>query len=107
VGLRPTTPESAAGCRIEPPVSDPSAPKAAFAATAAAEPPLDPPGTRDKSHGLRVIFIAEFSVDEPMANSSRLVLPNGIAPAARNLRITVASYSARYPCRIFDAHVHG
>src|SRR5205823_13579390 len=77
------------------------------AATAAAEPPLDPPGTRDRSHGLRVDFSAEFSVDEPMANSSRLVLPNGIAPAARNFSITVASYGARYPRRIFDAQVHG
>src|SRR6266404_523134 len=107
VGLSPTTPHSAAGCRIEPPVSEPSAPKASSAATAAAEPPLDPPGTRDRSHGLRVDFSAEFSVDEPMANSSRLVLPNGIAPAARNFSITVASYGERYPCKIFDAHVHG
>src|SRR6266513_5609318 len=85
VGLKPTTPDSAAGCRIEPPVSLPNAPHATCAATAAAEPPLEPPGTRDKSHGLRVNFTAEFSVDEPMANSSRLVFPNGIAPAVRNL----------------------
>src|SRR5437879_1609803 len=85
-------PVRAAGCRIEPPVSVPSAPNAASAATAAAEPPLEPPGTRDKSHGLRVSFIAEFSVDEPMAKSSRLVLPNGIAATARNFRITVGSY---------------
>src|SRR5439155_24916079 len=84
VGFRPPTPESAAGCRIDPPVSLPSAPNAASAAPAAAEPPLDPPGTREKSHGLRVNFIAEFSVDEPIANSSKLVLPNGIAPASRN-----------------------
>ena len=53
-------------------------------ATAAAEPPLEPPGTRDRSHGLRVTLTLEFSVDEPIANSSMLVLPNGIAPAARS-----------------------
>src|SRR5207302_4305849 len=95
VGLRPTIPESAAGRRIEPPVSVPRAPNAASAATTAAEPPLEPPGTRDKSHGLRVSFSAEFSLDEPMANSYRLVFPDGIAPAARNFRMTVASYVAR------------
>jgi hypothetical protein len=50
--LRPTIPHSAAGCRIEPPVSVPIAHGAAPDATAAAEPPLDPPGTRERSHGL-------------------------------------------------------
>src|SRR5437762_11390853 len=94
-GLRPTTPDRVAGCRIDPPVSVPSPPNASSAATAAADPPLEPPGTRDKSHGFRVNFTPEFSVDEPIANSSMLVLPNGIAPAARNFRITVASYGAR------------
>ena len=40
--------------RIEPPPSEPSAPPTRPAATAAAEPPLDPPGVRLRSHGLRV-----------------------------------------------------
>ena len=48
---------------------------AATAATAAAEPPEEPPGTRVRSHGLWVVKKAEFSVEEPMANSSRLVFP--------------------------------
>ena len=52
------------------------------AATAAAEPPLLPPGTRARSHGLLVGPQAECSVDEPMANSSMLVLPRMAAPAA-------------------------
>ena len=38
-------PESAAGCRIDPPVSVPVAAGAMRAATAAAEPPDEPPGT--------------------------------------------------------------
>ena len=46
-------PESAAGCRIEPPVSVPMAHGARPEATAAALPPLEPPGTRSRSHGLR------------------------------------------------------
>ena len=39
---------------MEPPVSLPSAHGAWKAATAAAEPPLEPPGTRSGSQGLRV-----------------------------------------------------
>jgi hypothetical protein len=87
----PTTPQRAAGWRIEPPVSDPNVSGANPAATAAALPPDDPPGTRVGSCGLRVGPNAEFSVDEPMANSSRLVLPTRTAPAARSRSTTVAS----------------
>ena len=87
----PTTPHSAAGWRIDPPVSEPSASGANPAATAAAEPPDDPPGTRDRSWGLRVGPKAEFSVELPMANSSRLVLPTTTAPAAASRSTTVAS----------------
>ena len=78
--MKPTTPQSAAGWRIEPPVSEPSATGASRAATAAAEPPLDPPGMRSSAHGLCVAPNAEFSVDEPIANSSQLVLPMTTAP---------------------------
>ena len=45
-------PQSEAGCLIEPPVSEPSAQGASPPATAAAEPPPEPPGTRAGSHGL-------------------------------------------------------
>jgi hypothetical protein len=41
----PTMPVKAAGWRIEPPVSVPVAPMQSRAATAAAEPPDEPPGT--------------------------------------------------------------
>src|SRR5579862_4682511 len=54
VGLVPTMPQTAAGCRMEPPVSVPSDSGASNAATAAAEPPDEPPGTLARSHGLRV-----------------------------------------------------
>ena len=50
----PTTPHREAGWRIEPPVSVPSASGASHAATAAAEPPLEPPGMRVTSQGLQV-----------------------------------------------------
>ena len=54
VGFMPTTPQNAAGWRMEPPVSLPRENGASSAATHAAEPPDDPPGTRDKSRGLCV-----------------------------------------------------
>ena len=76
----PTTPQRAAGWRIEPPVSVPSASGVNPAATAADEPPEEPPGTRSGAHGLCVTPKAEFSVEEPIANSSMLVLPRAISP---------------------------
>ena len=98
----PTTPHSAAGWRIDPPVSEPSASGAKPAATAAAEPPLLPPGTLLAQRGLRAGPKAEFSVELPMANSSMFVLPTATAPAARSRATTVASYGGRQPSRIFD-----
>ena len=60
------------------------------AATEAALPPLEPPGTRVVSHGFSVGPKAEFSVEEPIANSSWLVLPSSVPPAALRLRTLVA-----------------
>src|SRR2546423_9563281 len=91
VGRNPTTPHRAAGWRIDPPVSVPSASGANPAATAAALPPDEPPGTRVVSQGLAVGQNPEFSVDLPMANSSRFVLPITTAPAARSRATTVES----------------
>ena len=65
------------------------------------------PGPGTDRAGLRVGPKAEFSVEEPMANSSRFVLPTMTAPAARSRSTTVASYGGRQPSRIFDEHVVG
>src|SRR5262249_26035509 len=51
-GLSRTTPQRAAGSRIEPPVSLPSVASANPAATAAAEPLLEPPEQCPGFHGL-------------------------------------------------------
>jgi hypothetical protein len=56
VGLMPVMPQKLAGWRIEPPVSVPVAAGSRRAATAAAEPPDEPPGTRVSSQGLRVTW---------------------------------------------------
>ncbi len=94
--MTPTIPHTAAGCRMDPPVSVPMPSGASNPATAAAEPPDEPPGTRDRSHGLRDGPYAEFSVEEPIANSSMFVLPSSTTPAWRSRRVTVASYGGRH-----------
>jgi hypothetical protein len=53
-GLYPTTPQYAAGTTIDCSVCDPTARRQIPAATAAAEPPLDPPGVRLGSCGFLV-----------------------------------------------------
>jgi hypothetical protein len=53
-GLRPKIPQLAAGMRIEPAPSDAEAIGTNPAATAAADPPLEPPGVRCSFQGLRV-----------------------------------------------------
>ena len=75
-------PQKLAGWRIDPPVSLPSATQVMPEATAAAEPPEEPPGTRSKSHGLWVGPKADDSVELPKANSSMLSLPKGMQPAS-------------------------
>ena len=92
----PTIPVKAAGWRIEPPVSVPVAPRQSRAATAAAEPPDEPPGTSFASeplrrHGEITGPKNEVSFDEPMANSSLLSLPSITAPSRHRLAVTVDS----------------
>jgi hypothetical protein len=53
-GFSPNKPQDAAGIRIEPAPSPAEAIGARPAATAAPEPPLEPPGVRCGFHGLRV-----------------------------------------------------
>ena len=77
------------------------------AATAAAEPPDDPPATQSGFHGLRVGPNAECSVDDPIANSSRLVLATMDQPFARRRVTTVASNGERKSGRMRDPHVVG
>ena len=59
------------------------------------------------SHGLRVGPYAEFSVEEPIANSSMLVLPRMTMSASSSRRVTVASYGGIQPSRIFEPQVVG
>ena len=54
VGLKPTTPQKAAGRITEPPVWVPTASGTWPAATAAADPDDEPPGVRPGRRGFRV-----------------------------------------------------
>ena len=72
-------PDSAAGIRSEPQVSEPSAAGTMRAASAAAEPPLEPPATRSSAHGLPT-----WSVVPPAANSCVWVWPTATMPCARS-----------------------
>src|SRR4051812_20771394 len=100
-------PHSDAGWRIEPPVSVPIAHGARPAATAAALPPDEPPGTRVRSHGFWTGPKPEFSFDEPIANSSMLVLPSTAAPAARRFLTAVLVYGGREPSRMGEPAMLG
>ncbi len=87
---------NAAGCLIEPPVSVAVATGHNDAATAADEPPEDPPGTNSFSeffdlHGFTTDPLALVSLDEPMANSSLLSLPSIIIPDLNKFSVTVDS----------------
>src|SRR3989442_11181767 len=101
----PTTPHSDAGCRTEPPASEPSAAGTAPTPARAADPPDEPPGTRVLSSGCSTRPYAECSVDEPIANSSQFVLPAISAPAALSFATAVASYGERYPSRMREPQV--
>src|SRR5208283_4544209 len=100
VGLKPTRLQNAAGSRIEPPVSLPIPIAASQAATDAAEPPLEPPGTRVRSYGFFVTPSAEFSHELPIANSSMFALPIGTQPASSKRCTAVAVYGATHCSRI-------
>ncbi len=91
----PVMPQNDAGCRIEPPVSVPVAAGARRAATATALPPDEPPGMRAMSQGFFTGWYAEFSLDEPIANSSQFNLPSVTTPASASFATTVASNGER------------
>ena len=62
-GFSPTRPVQAAGIRTEPAPSEPIAAATSLPATAAAAPPLEPPGVWPMLQGLRVTPNVADSVD--------------------------------------------
>ncbi|GBH10803.1 hypothetical protein KPSA1_04228 [Pseudomonas syringae pv. actinidiae] len=82
-GRRPTMPHSAAGMRSEPPVSEPLHSGTMSTASAAAEPPEEPPAFSSGLNGLPVAPHTTLRVFAPAPSSGTLVLPTMMAPAAR------------------------
>src|SRR6185295_11898790 len=82
-GFRPTRPQQLAGMRIDPPPSLACATATIPLATAAAEPPLDPPVVRVVSQGLRDGPYASGSVVGTMPSSGVFVRPMQTKPASR------------------------
>src|SRR6185436_20788613 len=79
--------------RIDPPPSPPVAQGTIPIATAADDPPLEPPGVRARFHGFRVVPKTWFFVNAVEPNSGRFVFPMAIPPAARARATCVESYS--------------
>src|SRR6266511_4707330 len=100
-------PQKEAGPRIEPPVSEPSAPAHRPAATATGDPELAPAGTRERSHGFRPVASGPAGIGRPNANSCMLSLPRRTAPAAANRSATKASRSGTWPARTCEPAVIG
>src|ERR1700735_4121017 len=91
VGMRPSvpfnanTPQKEPGIRTEPPPSEPSVAGTIRAATAIAEPELEPPLVSAGFHGLRPLPNTREMLEPVQPNSVVAVLPTMMAPAALSL----------------------
>src|SRR5262245_54836520 len=106
----PTTLLTLAGQTMLPSVSVPTLTAAKLAATAAAEPELEPQALRSSEYGL---WVSPPRPDQPLvekkerklAHSERLVLPRMTAPPARSFAATVESWVAGVPASANDPAV--
>ena len=103
----PAMPHSAAGPRIEPPVSVPMPPRISPAATAAPVPLLLPAVKCSVFHGLRAGGAGRSKLGPPSANSCVVNLPISTVPAAASFSAQAASVSGILFCRNFDPQVVG
>src|SRR5467141_3227194 len=91
VGMSPTMPQSDAGPRIEPPVSEPSASGTNPAETAAPDPDDEPPVKCARFHGLRAGGQGRSNDGPACAISCVASLPSSTAPASYSFVVAVAS----------------
>src|SRR5476649_844375 len=91
VGLMPAMPQSAAGPRIDPPVSDPVPPRMRPAATAAPVPDDDPAVQCSLFQGLRAGVRGRSKDGPPKSNSCVESLPSMTVPASTHLLTVWAS----------------
>ena len=105
VGLSPNKPQQDAGIRIDPPPSLACAIGTMRAATAAAEPPLDPPVVLSKSQGLWAGPNRCGSVVAVKPNSGVFVLATMIRPARFCLTTSSLSTLEIFSVRAFEPAV--
>src|SRR6202008_1898547 len=103
----PAMPQSAAGPRIEPPVSVPIPPRISPAATPAPVPLLLPAVKCSVFQGLRAGGLGKSNDGPPSANLCVVVLPISTVPAAASFSAQVASTSGILSCSNFDWQVVG
>src|SRR5260370_35864994 len=84
VGWSPPRPQALDGMRMDPPPSLPCAAATMPLATAAADPPEEPPAERPGAQGLRAGGKLRGSVGTVGPTSGTLVRPSSTKPAARN-----------------------
>src|SRR3954453_15498524 len=100
-------PLNAAGIRIDPPWSPPSARSASPEATSAALPLELPPAVREGSQGLRTGPEHEVWLPPEKQRSSQAALPVIVAPAASSRLTTVASRLGTKPSRVCEPFIIG
>jgi hypothetical protein len=98
---------NAGGDRTDEQVSDPVPTVARLAATAAADPPLDPEGRRPRSYAFRVAPPSELTVSTPNDSSCRFAFARITAPASRSRSTTNASHGGRESASATDPAVVG
>src|ERR1051326_7768438 len=92
LGLSPKSPHQCAGTRTDAARSLPTSNAERPAATAAAPPPVEPPGVRSRFHGLLVRPKIGLSARPSAESGGTLVLPISTAPALFNRATAVASF---------------
>src|SRR5207244_2685285 len=100
-------PQQAAGSRIEPPVSEPTAPRTRPAATATPPPLEDPPAAHPVRHGFWASPWCGLSPNGPSASSVMLSLPRPTAPACRSRRTASHSRTSTKYSRVLVPHEVG
>src|SRR5690606_6128028 len=101
-----------AGPTTEPTSSDPNAQSTTPAATATADPELEPPGLKLASSGCpswppNPLQPRTCAADLPPAHSLILALPAVVAPAARSALTAAAARLGRHPARACEPQVSG
>jgi hypothetical protein len=104
----PSSPLNAAGMRMDPPPSPPLAMGSRPPATAAADPPEDPPAVRPCCQGLWVVPLSLVVETLRPPNSDAVVWPTGLAPPRSKRRESmVLVYVALRSLNTSEASVWG